>query len=196
MDREIWKDVIGYEGLYQVSNLGRVKSLDRYVFNSRWNIKIHKQVMFLRPHKNNKGYKLLSLTKNNKSKSFQVHRLVALAFIPNPFNKEQVNHINGIKDDNRVENLEWNTAHENMKHAYKNNLITIDKIRKCVNKSAKVRERPIYQIKNGEIINEFKTIENAKKMLGGKSSGNIVNALKGRHKTAYGYEWKYKERSN
>ena len=194
--KEIWKDIIGFEGLYQVSNLGRIKSVERYVLNTRWNIKMHKQEIILKPSKNKKGYNLVAISKNNKLYSYQIHRLVAQAFIPNPDNKQQVNHKNGIKNDNRVDNLEWATPHENMKHAYKNNLISKDKMNYCIQSSISFRKKPILQIKDNVVINEFDSIESAKKMLKVKSSGCLVNALKGRIKTYKGFIWTYKEKGN
>lgn len=105
---EIWKDIEGYEGLYQVSNLGRVRSL----------YKRYKDVEFLK-FDNCYGYKTVGLYKDGKKNIFRVHRLVSLAFIPKEHGKPQVNHINGDKSDNRAVNLEWCTGSENMKHAYK-----------------------------------------------------------------------------
>lgn len=106
LPNEELKDIVGYEGMYQVSNLGRVKSL-----------KFGKNLI-LKSGFSAKGYLLLKLSKNNTSKTFRVHRLVAAAFIKNPHKKSDINHINGIKDDNRVENLEWNTRSENIQHAF------------------------------------------------------------------------------
>lgn len=99
---EIWKDIDGYEGLYKVSNLGRVKS-----FYKSSNGKI------LKLNKDNYGYIQTTLYKDNLVKTFKVHRLVAIAFIPNLENKPEVDHINTIRDDNRVENLRWTTSKEN-----------------------------------------------------------------------------------
>lgn len=105
-NEEIWKDIIGYEGLYQVSSLGRVRSLDRYVKYSNGQIHLHKgKVLSL--VKSNLGYLLVSLCCNGKYKSISVHRLVAQAFIENPDNLPEVNHRNEDKTDNRVENLEF-----------------------------------------------------------------------------------------
>ena len=111
---EIWKDIEGYEGLYQVSNFGRVKSLDRVVFSKRWGgLYMHIKEFIMLPQKTQTGYLRLELYKEGKSKKHKVHRLVAQAFIPNPENKPQVDHINGLKTDNRAENLRWSTAEEN-----------------------------------------------------------------------------------
>ena len=105
MITEIWLDIQGYEGLYQVSNLGKVRN---------------KKGKVLKPY-STKGYQRVSLY-NKGRRCFLVHRLVALVFIPNPNNKPDVNHINGCKTDNNVSNLEWVTQSENMSHAHQNNL--------------------------------------------------------------------------
>jgi hypothetical protein len=105
---EVWKDVIGYEGLYQVSDLGRVKSFN---YNHTGEIKILKNSLM------QDGYQRVQLWKNQKGITFKVHRLVALHFIPNPENKPEVNHIFGNKWDNRACVLEWATSTENNNHA-------------------------------------------------------------------------------
>ena len=117
---EIWKDIDGCKGVYQVSNLARVKSIDHYCSGRYGSGKQTGRV--LRQSKCYKGYMRVSINKNNKRFTTGAHRLLALHFIPNPQNKPQVNHINGIKDDNRIENLEWCTNQENQIHAIKNNL--------------------------------------------------------------------------
>lgn len=107
---EIWKDIADYEGYYQISNLGRVRSVDRYIYNvSNFGdnkISFYKGKI-LRPSKRRKGYLGISLTKKNKQRSFLIHRLVAQAFIPNSNNLPQVNHIDEDKTNNQVCNLEW-----------------------------------------------------------------------------------------
>ena len=119
---EVWKDVEGYEGLYQVSNFGNIKSLARIVHSEkRSDYKIKEKV--LKQSDTTTGYKKVELHKDNeKRKSFKVHRLVAQAFIPNPENKREVNHIDGNKHNNNVNNLEWVTSSENKLHAFEMHL--------------------------------------------------------------------------
>lgn len=114
-----YKKVVGYESLYEVSNTGVVKSLDRTVKHLRYGL-MKKKGRILNINKvNSHGYLKATLTKNSKTKTYSVHRLVAEAFIPNPSNYPQVNHINGIKSDNRIENLEWITNRDNVNHYWK-----------------------------------------------------------------------------
>lgn len=114
---ERWKDIAGYEGVYEVSSLGRVKTVARVDRRGRYiperirtGVEVH-------------GYLYCELWKDNRSKRFAVHRLVASAFIPNPEGKRQVNHIDGNKKNNIATNLEWCTYSENALHAFKNNLV-------------------------------------------------------------------------
>jgi len=114
MIQEIWKDIKGYEDKYQVSSFGRVRSLDRDINRKG---KILKHCYF------SNRYTYVSLCKEGTRSNKLIHRLIAQAFIPNPENYPQINHKNGIKDDNRLENLEWVSQSMNMKHAFKTGLI-------------------------------------------------------------------------
>lgn len=118
LDGEIWKDVIGYEGLYKCSNLGRIKSLERNVYNFTGLKKIEERLM--RGSLNDWGYRTVRLSKGDDCKTTTFHRIIAIAFIPNPDNKLEVNHKNFNKDDNKTENLEWSTRIENCSHAWDN----------------------------------------------------------------------------
>lgn len=121
MANEIWKDIEGYEGLYQVSTYGNIKSLARPRKNGNGKCYIQKEKL-LKQTFTSTGYKKVELYKDGKRKSFKVHRLVAMAFIPNPDNKPEVNHINGNKINNNIDNLEWVTSSENSVHAYETGL--------------------------------------------------------------------------
>lgn len=113
-----WKPIKGYEGIYMVLNIGQVKSLDRIDSIGRL-----KKGLILSDVDNGNGYRIVNLKFNGKQKMYTVHRLVAEAFIPNPMNLPQVNHIDGDKSNNKLENLEWCDKSHNMKHAYKIGLI-------------------------------------------------------------------------
>lgn len=167
--KEIWKDIINYEGLYLISNYGRVKSLKR---NGTQDFDI---TMSLCIDKN--GYLICGL--RNKTKiTKKVHRLVAQAFIPNPDNKPQVNHKDGNKTNNHVDNLEWVTASENIIHAKKIGLQS-----ECFNRVA------VNQIKDGKIINTFKSLKDAELNTGIGWTG-ISAVIRGLRKSAGGYQWK------
>lgn len=117
---EEWRDIEGFKGLYQVSNLGRVKSLGRWVDRQKYRAFLNERVLTNKKHTG--GYENVCLCKEGKNKYRFVHALVAEAFIPNPESKLEVNHIDGNKTNNKVSNLEWNTRIENHMHAIVNNL--------------------------------------------------------------------------
>src|SRR6478672_3937743 len=117
MEEEIWKEVPGYEGLFWVSNKERIKAAEKYV-PSRYGCQRLFPARIFTGTKMPQGYIVTSLTKFGLKKRIYFHRIFAAAFIPNPENKPFVNHINGIKNDNRPENLEWCTQKENVQHAF------------------------------------------------------------------------------
>ena len=145
---EIWKDINGFEGYYQVSNLGRIKSLSREIYNGKGYYTSTEKILL--GHMITKGYMQVELKKDNKRYLKLIHCLVAEAFIPNPENKPQVNHINGKKSDNMVGNLEWCTNIENQTHAINTGL----KKSKDIELSKKHKRE--YYIKNRELILEKK----------------------------------------
>lgn len=176
LNNEVWRDIKGYEGLYKVSSLGRVRSLDRVV--TRNSGKVLRKGKLLKPGKNKDGYFQVILSKAGKQKAARVNRLVALAFLSNPEDLPQVNHIDEDKSNNRVNNLEWCSREYNCNYGTRN-----EKISKSV---------IMYDIQ-GNKLKEFDSIIDANQHLGKhKHSSNINACCSGKRKSAYGYKWKYK----
>lgn len=182
--KEIWKDIKGYEGLYQVSNLGRVKSIPR-----KYTKKEERILKATIDH----GYMTIWLFKKGKGKGKRIHRLVAENFI-NKTNDERniVNHKDGNKANNKVDNLEWCTQKENVNHAIKNGLFVFNP--QLLLEKGKIKGKEVIQIdKDGNIIKEWRTISEVEKTLGFNAS-HIGECCKGKYKTANGYIWRYKNR--
>lgn len=145
---EEFRDIKGYEGIYQVSNLGNVRSLDRYVGHPQKGERGRFcKGITLKLLSDKDGYHKVNLKKKQKGNNQIVHRLVANAFIENPQNKPQVNHINGLKNDNRLENLEWVTLSENRQHAYDTGLQNGENRRGKKSNFNKLTEVEVFKIK-------------------------------------------------
>lgn len=214
MKEEVWRPIKDYEGLYEISNLGRVKSLN---YNHTKKEKILKNV------ENGKGYLMVCLTKNGKHKLFLVHRLVAEAFIPNPENKPCVDHINTIKNDNRVENLRWVTCEENSnnpltkKKCIENNIGEnnpfygkhhTEETKKKISEAQKGEKsymygkagknnpnsKPVVQINpnTNEIVNTYPGVREAERQTGFDQSA-ISRCCRGEQKIHKGYKWMFLE---
>ena len=168
---EEWRPVVGYEGLYEVSNMGRVKSLERTVWDNRGCYRtVHERI--LKPRKDRSGYLQVNLSKDGKVKWCTVHRLVAIAFLDNADNLPEVNHKDEDKTNNCVENLEWCSRSYNMEYSYGKSVLAIHKI-------------------NGLIL-EFTSIHEAERQLG-IANQSICACLKGKTKSAGGYVWYYSD---
>lgn len=115
---ELWKDIPNYEGLYQASNMGNIRSLDKIV--PKWNKPYKRKIKgrVLKKHKANGGYNVVALHKNKNQKTYKVSRLIGITWKDNPDNKPEINHKNSIRTDDRAENIEWCTRSENVKHSY------------------------------------------------------------------------------
>ena len=190
--KEIWKDVKGYEGIYQVSNLGRVRSLDRMAGRNR----LYKgRVIMERTH--NTGYKFVRLCRNNKFEQPSIHRLVAEAFIPNPNNKPTVNHIDENKGNNIVTNLEWATYKENCNHGTRNIRAHINRDEKKVGEKVRQTRKKLgmchkinqYDLE-GNFLKQYECAYDACVVLNCKASG-IGAACRHTLKTYKGYKWEY-----
>lgn len=180
---EQWKSVKNYEGLYEVSTLGRVRSIGKsFLMNNHGTmcmVKIQPKILEQRYH--TAGYLLVNINKHKNQKTVRVHRLVAETFLPNPENKPFVNHKNGKKDDNRLDNLEWTTPSENNKHAYISGL--------CKHRG---RSKPVAQKDDfGNIINIFINARIASVAIGKgvESSRNIRNVCEKGYGHCGGYCW-------
>lgn len=195
MEQEIWKPVVGFEGLYEVSSKGVVKSIPRMIIRNKGSY--FSKGKILSPYKDENGYLYVSLCKNGKPKSFFVHRLVALAFIPNPESKPHIDHINTITFDNRVENLRWCTPFENS-----NNPITLERVRinghsvETTKKNMASRKnnhkynapKRVFQYTiDGNLIATYESISEARKITGIENIGCVT---RGERNKAGGYKWK------
>lgn len=175
---ELWKDIPGYEGLYQVSNTGKVKSLERKV--KKWDGERTIPETILKPDSNH-GYERVNLRKNNVYKHYLVHRLVAQAFVPNPHNYPQVNHIDEVKTSNNAANLEWCDQEYNVNWGT------------CLNRRAVTQGKIVQQFTfDGVLVAEYWSAQEAARQTG-YSQGDISNCCRGIYKYAYNYVWKYKK---
>ena len=187
---EIWKPIINYEGYYEVSNYGNVRSINRTIIDKN-GIKLNYKSIKLKPTTNKGGYLQVGLSKNSKTNSYCVHQLEALAFIHNFENKPTVNHKDGIKINNYVDNLEWATKSEQAIHSLKHNLRKMPNswIGKFGSKHGASKKVIQYTKDNMFVANYDSIIE----------AGNINNidpclisgVCRGRKRTAGGYIWKY-----
>ena len=181
---ETWKPVIGYENLYEVSDKGRIKSMER-IIKTKNGVKKKKKECIITPlpskitQRHPTAHYHFELWKDGKRSVMMVHRAVAMAFIQNPLNKPQITHIDGNPANNCIENLEWVTNSENMIHAYKNSLIKPKGTRK-IKGFNKIEE--LFFDSTADATRYFNT-----------SPSNIGHALNkhGRSKTACGYEWEF-----
>lgn len=180
MKEEIWKDIEGYEGFYQVSSYGRVRSVDRVIEYNDGRKRLQKG-RILKPIKDGNGYLQIVLSKSSEVKRVLIHRLVAEVFINNPDNLPQVNHKDENKRNNCVSNLEWCTQ------AYNNCYGT--RLKRQVKKLSK----SVLQIefKTNQIIAEYPSTQEAARKLN-MCQSTISECCNGKRKTAYGYKWRYK----
>lgn len=143
---EIWKDLKGYEGLYKISSLGKIKSLDRKRYcGHKGNKPQLRKGRILKQHYDYLGYKRVRLSKNSTTKTLTLHRLLAINFIENPYNKPNINHIDGNKANNNLNNLEWCTQKENVQHSY--NLGLSKGIKGEQNNKSKLKAKDIKEIR-------------------------------------------------
>lgn len=179
--QELWKDIDGFEGLYQISSLGNVKSLN-------YRNEKKEQNLALKHHWT--GYSMVSLRNNGKLKYLNVHRLVALAFVENPFRKPCVNHIDGNKQNNCSANLEWVTHKENTQHAIKNGLRKDTNMRGRIGILNPLSKKVNQYKKDGSFVKTWDCISDVARFYNCLPS-SVINCCAGRNKSCKGYIWKY-----
>ena len=185
---ENWKDIKGYEGLYQVSDLGRVRSFDRVVRNNKTSSV--KKGRILKLHKQVDGYIRVALYGVDSKKYLTVHRIVAKTFIgEQPGDEYVVMHLNDCKGDNRLENLKWGTAQENSIDAYLKGLSKSPMVGKFNEKHHLSKPLNQHTI-DGKFIGRFSNAYEVKRLLG-INQGNIIQVCKGGRSHAGGYKWSY-----
>lgn len=182
--KEEWRDIDGYVGYYQISNNGRVKSIDRVIIRSNNKKQTFKE-RIIRPAKSPNGYLSVSLFKNGKGKQHTIHSLVATAFLANK--NECINHIDGNKENNCVDNLEWCTYSENLYHANKLGLVKHKSRYGKDNSNAK----SVVQTLNGRIVKIWDSMADAER--NGFSVKSISNCCRGESNSHKGYGWRYCE---
>lgn len=177
---EIWKPIKGYEGIYEVSSYGRVRSLDRYVCRGNGTQPVLIRGNMKHPHLHC-GYLYVGLNKDGKKKSCFVHRLVAEAFIPNPHNYPFINHKDEVRQNNHYENLEWCTKLYNNTYGSRKGKVM----------NASQMRRVIQMDMEGNFIAEYPAVKKAAKAVGIRFPEAITMCCSGKNKSAYGYKWKY-----
>lgn len=177
---ETWKDVIGYEGLYQVSDLGNVKSLN-------YKGKGYEQNLVTMVRKRD-GYIEVGLCKDGKNQKKKVHRLVAEAFLPNPNGFPQVNHKDENKANNSADNLEWCTNQYNINYSVGLHPKRKSYYRKPTRWTKRVRQ---IDIESGEVIREYSCIQEVGKVRNNTDTSSIIKCCCGKYKTAFGYYWEF-----
>lgn len=200
LDNEIWVDIVGLEGYYKVSNKSRVKRLARRVIDvTGRNQNLREQIM--KPTLcSTTGYELIDFNVNGEETRTSLHRVVASHFISNPENKPEVNHINGVRNDNGIENLEWATSSEQKIHAfrvlkrirakaYSKNPHLIEKVKGSNSWKAKAVNQ--IDIHTGEIIRTFKYINESVELGFAKDASSVVKCCKGKCKYHNNFKWSY-----
>ena len=187
---EIWRNIKDYEGYYQVSNLGNVRSVDRYIEHNNGQIHFRKSQL-LKSQIGKYGYCYVVLSKNNHQKTKTNHRLVAETFIPNPKNKPEVNHKSRIKLENFVNNLEWVTSKENVQHSFNVGTRKVAKYWLGKHGNNHIKSKTVLQYDlSGNYLNDFGSTHEAKRLTG-INQGHISEVCRGERKTAGGFTWEY-----
>ena len=171
---EHWKEIDGFEGIYEVSDLGRVKSLK------------YGKEKILKPQKDGSGYLQVCLCKDGQCKSITVHRLIAEAFIPNPNNLDTINHKDEVKTNNTVSNLEWMSREDNINYGTRNK-----RVAEANTNNPKISKQvQMFDKKTGELLATFPSLMEAVRVTG-INQGNVSSCCNGKLKSAGGYVWKY-----